>query len=285
MIDLHLHSKCSDGSLTPTELVERAKLRGVTALALTDHDTCVGNCEAMEAGRRLGLKVIPGVEFSVDVSGTAVHMLGYGIEKISSEAKVAMDFLKTGREERLKVMVARLNDLGIPISSEEVRRETGGEIIGRLHIARVLHRKRVVPTVREAFNKYLGRGKSAFVDRPRLGAEKAVRLIHEMGGVAVLAHPGTLEREAPGQLGDILAALSGYGLDGLEAHYSTHTHDQTRNYSKLALNHNLIITGGSDFHRPGSDGPEIGIGTGRLKVPQESLAALEKGIAARQAAA
>jgi len=282
VIDLHLHSRFSDGLLTPAELVERARLRGVTAIALTDHDTLQGNEEALLAGERLGVKVISGVEFSVEVEGAAVHILGYGASEPDEHARSMISALIQGRESRLAKIVARINDLGIPISSAEVRRESGTEVIGRLHIARVLLRHRAVGSVREAFTRYLGRGAAAFVDRPRLSGKESIDLIHSLGAVAVLAHPGVVERENQGSLAATLDHLIGDGLDGLEAYYSTHTLAQTQEFVKLAAERGLLVTGGSDFHRPESGGPDIGSGTGRLKVPQEALDNLEKAIALRR---
>ena len=284
MIDLHLHSRFSDGALTPTELVERARVRGLYAIALTDHDTVDGNPEALEAGARRGVKVIPGVEFSVQVGEVAVHLLGYGVGALDAPAQEAIRQLKEGREKLLTRIVSRLNDLGVPLSSEEVRREAGGSVIGRLHIARALVNRRFVGNVRDAFTQYVGRGAKAYVDRPRLSAMSAVQLVHSLGAVAVLAHPGVVEREYPGKLAEVLDALTAEGMDGIEAYYSSHTVYQTGHFLDEARRRNLLVTGGSDFHRPDPDGPEIGTGTGRLKVPREALTALEAAMALRKAA-
>lgn len=284
MIDLHLHSRFSDGALTPTDIVERARLRGLTAIALTDHDTVDGNPEALEAGARRGVKVIPGVEFSVQVGDVAVHLLGYGVVALNAAATEAMRQLKEGREKRLTRIVSRLNDLGVPLSSEEVRREAGGSVIGRLHIARALVYRRFVGSVREAFTQYVGRGAKAYVERPRLSAETAVKLLHSLGAAAVLAHPGVIEREYPGRLQEVLDVFTALGMEGIEAYYSSHTVEQTNFFLDEARRRNLLVTGGSDFHRPDPDGPEIGTGTGRLKVPPEALAALEAAIALRKSA-
>lgn len=282
IIDLHLHSSCSDGQLTPTELVRRAKTRNVSAIALTDHDTVAGNGEALEAGNALGVTVIPGVEFSVQIEEAAVHILGYGISTLDGDTVEAMKKLKEGREHRLTRMVSRLNDLGIPISSAEVRKEAGGDIIGRLHVARALAKRRAVSSVREAFSQYLGRGGKAYVERHRLSAAEAVGLIHSMGAVAVLAHPGVIERENPGRFGGLFNILVDLGLDGLEAHYSTHTVEQCSTFARIAAERGMLVTGGSDFHRPDPNGPEIGSGTGRLSIPPETLDALIQAIEKRR---
>lgn len=283
MIDLHLHSRCSDGSLTPTELVSRAKTRGVTALALTDHDTCEGNEEAVQAGLRLGVRVIRGVEFSVNVLDWSVHILAYGVDRMSPQAEAIFSRLRTGREDRLTRIVARLNDIGIPLSSREVREEGVGGVVGRLHIARALVRRRYVESVREAFASLIGRHGRAYVERVRLEPEEAFPMIRSMGGVAVLAHPGVFEREYPGRLDELLSLILPLGLDGIEAHYSQHNREQTAAYERLAQAHGLIVTGGSDFHRHEGDGPEIGRGNGDLRVPPRCLDDLDRALAARRA--
>lgn len=284
IIDLHLHSTFSDGALTPAELVHRAKVKGVKVISLTDHDTIAGNPEALSAGLLHGVTVIPGVEFSVIMDGgMTVHILGYGVETTGPSIESALANLKAGRDERLKVMVSRLNDLGINIGSDEVRREAGGDIIGRLHIARVLVRRRSVSSVREAFTKYLGRGAKAYAERFKLTPEEAMEMIGAMGGVAVLAHPGTIERENPGMLENILEKLKSLGLSGLECHYTSHTKAETAKYLELARAGNLLVTGGSDFHKPDTDGPEIGSGSGRLNVPPAVADELLKALAEKKA--
>lgn len=283
VIDLHLHSTFSDGALTPSELVARAAVKGVGAIALTDHDTVAGNAQALLAGAANGVKVIPGVEFSVIMGVVTVHILGYGVETSGPRVEETLDMLRRGRDERLRVMVARLNDLGINIGSDEVRREAGGDIIGRLHIARVLVRRRFVQSVREAFSRYLARGAAAYAERPKLAPAEAMEMIGRMGGVAVLAHPGTIERENPGMLESILETLIPLGLAGIECHYTSHSAEQTARYLETARAGNLLVTGGSDFHKPDPDGPEIGSGSGRLNVPLEALLELEKAIAAGRA--
>jgi len=285
MIDLHLHSRCSDGALTPTELVRRAKVKGATTISLTDHDTCAGNTEAQLAGERHGVKVIAGVEFSVNVGTSSVHMLGYGVEDVDDEARETLAQLAEGRARRLRKMVARLNDLGIPVSSAEVWREAGEGVVGRLHLARVLKQRRHVPTVREAFTRYLGRNAAAYVSRPRLEAGEAVALIHRMGGVAVLAHPGVVERENPGSLSMVLDELTPHGLDGIEAYYPAHNAEMVADLLNAAGARGLIVTGGSDFHRPDPRGVEICRGTGKLRVPTDTVDVLHRAIAGVRARA
>jgi predicted metal-dependent phosphoesterase TrpH len=283
MIDLHLHSRCSDGTLSPTELVERAHLRGVTALALTDHDTVAGNGEATAAGARLGVEVMAGVELSVQCASTSVHILGYGVECLNPEALRTYEFLERSRSERLVKMVHRLNALGVGITTDEVRRVAGGVVIGRLHVARVLVSRGFATSVSAAFSEYLSRGGKAYVERVRLSPAEAVSLLRGQGGVAVLAHPGVVEREAPDRLARVLEELIPAGLDGIEAHYSRHTASQTARFLELARTRSLLVTGGSDFHRPPPDGPEVGTFGGDHAPPDECLTKLKEAIATRRA--
>lgn len=282
MIDLHLHTTYSDGSLTPTELLERAAVRCVEALAVTDHDTCAGNAEAAEAGARLGIEVISGVELSVAFEGVGLHLLGYGIDCITESARKVFSRLEDARNDRLVKMICRLNELGAPISSEQVRKEAGGNIVGRLHIARLMVRKRLVPSLQAAFTQYLGRGGLAYIDRVRLTPEEAFAAIRDMGGVVVMAHPGVIERENPGVLDRALDCLLGLGLDGIEARYSRHTPEQTARYLEIADRHSLISTGGSDFHSPTPERIEIGRGFGSLSVPYECFLALRSAVEAKR---
>lgn len=282
MIDLHVHSNHSDGLLTPSELVERAKVLGITALALTDHDTGSGNAEALQAGERFGVEVIAGIELSANCLGVEVHILGFGVDRCDEAIDATLKELRESRDKRLTVIISRLNDLGVPISSEEVRREAAGGVIGRLHIARALHRRRAVGSVREAFALYLGRGGRAFAERKKLESGAAIDLIRRMGGVAVLAHPGSVERENPLSLPAILEKLIGEGLTGIETQYTSHNHDQIARYAQFARESGLLETGGSDFHRPDPDGPRMGTGTGRVKVTGEMLERLTEAIAKRR---
>lgn len=283
MIDLHLHSNFSDGALTPGELVKRASNRQVTAIALTDHDTCEGNDEAKAAGSALGVKVLAGVELSVQCGEAQVHLLGYGVDHPTPGTQEVFDDLAAERSKRLSRIISKLNDLGMPISSREVLDESGGGITGRLHVGRVMARRRFVGSVGEAFGQYLGRGGLAYVDRPRLNASEAVALIHEMGGVAALAHPGVLEGQFPDSLESVLERFAALGMVGVEAHYSRHNPEQTQRYLELCKKYSFIPTGGSDFHRPSTSGPEIGSGSGTLRVPPEAFDRLVGTIEARRA--
>lgn len=267
MVDLHIHTRCSDGGLTPAEAVGYALARGLRAIAITDHDTIQGNEEALAVGRRTGLPVIPGVELSTEWEGLTFHMLGFGLDRITRGVSEAFEFLVESRAQRNPRMISRLRNLGVDVTLEEVVREANGSLLGRPHFARVLVAKGVVGSTQDAFDQFLGRGAPAYVDKKRLPPAEALGLIHEAGGLAVLAHPGLVDKDHPGRLPALLEQLLSLGLDGIEAYYTRHTPEQVSQYLRIARERGLLITGGSDFHRSGEGGPEMGTGFGSLSVP------------------
>ena len=281
MIDLHIHTTCSDGGLTPREVVDRAARAGLRAIAITDHDGVDGNAEAEDAGRELGVAVVPGVEISTRWDDLTIHLLGYGLRRITGEIRETLARLVRSREERNPRMVQKLREMGIDITMEEVLAEANGSLVGRPHFARVLVRKGVFRSVQEAFDRVLGRGRPAYVDKERLTPTEACAVIRRAGGIPVLAHPGLIEEERPGALPPLLAHLLELGLGGIEAYYSRHTPGQTRRYRALARSRGLLVTGGSDFHRPGEGGPEIGTGFGDLRVPDACYEALAERLEGR----
>lgn len=280
MVDLHIHTSCSDGSLPPVEVVERAAARNLRAVAITDHDTVDGNADAIAAGRRLGVDVVPGVEISTHWEGTTFHLLGYGLRRRPERVRSTFAFLEESRRQRTPRMVEKLQGLGLDVTLDDVVREANGSLIGRPHFARVLLRKGLVSTFQEAFDRYLKRGAAAYVHKERLSPAAAAELIGEAGGIAVLAHPGLIDSERPGFLPELLTHLTGLGLAGLEAHYSGHSPEETARYVSLARQTGLLVTGGSDFHRPGEGGPEMGTGFGGLRVPDSCYEELARRIAA-----
>ncbi|GAB4254744.1 MULTISPECIES: PHP domain-containing protein [Deferrisoma] len=267
MVDLHTHSTFSDGTWPPRRLVEEARRVGLAAIGLTDHDSVDGNRELLEAGAELGVAVVPGVEISTRWGQVTFHLLGYGIDTRLPEVRRAFARLARSREERAPKMVARLRELGFSISLEEVAAEANGALVGRPHVARVLVRKGIARDLQDAFDRFLGRGKPAYVDKDRLSPDEACRMIRSAGGVAVLAHPGLIEGEHPGVLGPLLDHLVGAGLEGVEAYYSRHTREQQERYRSMAARRGLLVTGGSDFHEPSADGPQLGTGFGNLETP------------------
>lgn len=239
-VDLHTHSTASDGELSPAELVRLAIERGLTTLALTDHDSCDGIDAAMAAARDTTLTVIPGVELSCDVPQTEVHMLGYFINWHDAHFESMLVKFRDGRYGRAEKMTKKLAALGAPISFERVKEIAGDASIGRPHVAQALLEAGHISNVSEAFEKYIGRNGPAYVERFRLTPEDAVALILQAGGVPVLAHP----REVTGYIESLVKV----GLIGLEVYYGMYD-DQTRSeLARLARQYGLITTGGSDFH-------------------------------------
>lgn len=269
-IDLHTHSTASDGSMSPAELVRHAKERGLAAVALTDHDTVDGIQEAIKEGKRSGVEVIPGIEISVRYK-PEMHILGLFPEGDSYlNIRSELSTVKKGREDRNKKIINRLNELGIEITEDEVKDVAMGDITGRPHIARVLVAKGYVRTIDEAFDIYLCKEGLAYFQRFELEPADGIRAIKKSGGVPVIAHPVFL-RKSYDEMDKLLKELKEYGLGGIEAHYSENTKEDTGNFLRLAIKHELVATGGSDFHGNFKPGIDLGCGRGGLKVPYELL--------------
>ena len=274
MIDLHCHSTFSDGSLPPERLVEEAVRIGLSALALTDHDTTAGVPRFLAAGAGRPIRLVPGVELSVDCSSGVMHMLGYWMDLANPELVRQMEWIRDGRAMRNRAMLEKLNALGFAMTWEEVAAFAGEDVVGRPHFAQVMLQKGYAKDKNEAFDKWLGDGKPGYADRPRLTAEVAVSLIRQAGGVAVLAHPFSL-RVSKDAMASLFIELAAAGLAGVECYYSEHSADLTKEYLAMARKANLVPTGGSDFHGEVSPGIKLGFGFGGLNVPDEVLAQLE----------
>ena len=243
--DLHLHTTASDGLLTPRALVEAAAERGLRTIAITDHDTTDGVAAAAAAAAERGsVTVIPGVELSTAPDPVECHMLGYFVDIAAPVLVGRLRELRLGRTDRGRAMVERLGTLGLPLRWERVEQLAGGSV-GRPHIARAMVERGYVATVADAFEQYIGKGRPAYVDRPTLTPAESVELIHEAGGVAVVAHP--LSPLIP-DLDPFLRRLAAVGLDGLEVYYGDYTPAQVAELRAVARRHGLIATGGSDFH-------------------------------------
>ncbi len=243
--DLHTHTRASDGTCAPAENVRIAKEAGLAAVAITDHDIVAGIDEAVEAGKEHGIEVIPGVEISSAANGQDIHVLGYFIPYQSEAFREKLLDLRETRHLRNQMLIAKLNELGIPITLESVYRRKKGETdknIGRPHIAEELMEMGIVQSITEAFDKYLGKGAAAYVNPPRISPQEAIDFIKESGGVAVLAHPGLYDDD------ELIKELIAHGLDGLEIWHPDNDDDARARYSKLAEENGLVMTGGSDFH-------------------------------------
>ena len=246
-IDLHLHSACSDGALSPADLVRRAKEAGVSALALTDHDTVRGIPEAREACREHGITFVPGIELGVGVGEDEIHILGYGIDAKGRSLQHSLDLLAGERLDRMDKMIAALARQGVSITMDDVRAGTGGGIVGRLHLASALVRAGHAADVGEAFRRWIGSGRPAYVRRHLLNLREAIDLIREAGGVPVMAHPGLTRRD------ELIEYLVRLGIRGLEVYYPRHDFADVSRYRKLCAKFDLFATGGSDFHGVSKD--------------------------------
>ena len=259
-VDLHVHSTASDGSLSPTEVVALAQENGLKALALTDHDTIGGLEEAFRAAAGTDLEVIPGVEFSVlwNRSGF-LHLLGLFIDPADRSLVEVINKIADSRSERNFKIIAKLQDQGVDITMAEVESLSGEGLISRAHIAHLLAAKGVVETSRDSW-RYIGKGSPAYVDRFRLDLASACRAIHRAKGLAVIAHPISMEIPEAG-LNEFLIQAKADGLDGLEVWCPTHDQAYRDLLAALARKHDLAVTGGSDFH--GLYKPDIKLAYGR----------------------
>ena len=273
-IDLHTHSLKSDGSMTPSEVVEEAKRAGLSAIALSDHDTVDGVREAVETGKKLGVEVIPAIEFSV-LSKTETHILGYFIDIENPDLLQMLREVVDLRIERNYVTVQRLNELGFDITIEEVRALAPNNFVGRAHFARVMMDKGYISSVKEGFDKYMSVGKYAYCEKQRLSAKDAIELIEKCGGISFLAHPH-LTKLPDDELIEFLKELKSYGLCGLEGYYTDYTPEMQAKYQSIAENLGLMISGGTDFHAKMKPHISIGTGLGNMKIPYSVLDNMKK---------
>ena len=271
-VDLHLHSVYSDGTDEPAALVEMAVEGGLSTMALTDHDGFEGIEQARKAaaGR---INFIPGIELSLEWGGPGMHLLAWWVDD-GSPLDRELEAIRSGRELRNIEIIAALNEMGHPITVDQVQRISEKGVIGRPHIARALMEIGAVASVAEAFDRYLGSGQPAYRPRMRLTVERAVELIAESGGVAAVAHPHTIANDADG----FTAAFRRFaelGITGVECWYSEYPPEQRIDMARLAERFGLIPTGGSDYHGANKPGIAVGTGHGDLAVPDEAVAALE----------
>jgi predicted metal-dependent phosphoesterase TrpH len=280
-IDLHTHTTRSDGSATPEELIELASAKRARAVAITDHDTVAAIVEARAMADRCGIEFIAGIEISAEYSPGTMHILGYCIDEESMALAEKLDKLKLARETRNPQIATRLQSLGLDVDYAEVARLAGNEVVGRPHFARVMVQKGYASSIQDAFDRFLKKDAAAYVEKARLSSADSIALIHEAGGVAVLAHPYQLNLSSYEHVDELVGELAKLGLDGVEAVYSRHNPAQRTSYAEIAARHGLLVTGGSDYH--GSYKPDIDIvtGLGDLEVPYELLEAVKARAAAR----
>ena len=255
-VDLHTHSTASDGSRPAREVVRAARELGLTAIALTDHDTVAGLTEADDEGRSLGVRVVAGVELSAVEGDTETHLLGLHLADVH-RLDTRLSELRTMRLSRAERIVTRLNELGVRVTLEDVLTQSGGGAVGRPHIARALVNDGWATDLRDAFDRYLGNGRAAYVPKDRLPIEEAIAMIHDAGGIAVLAHPGASGTRAR------IEALVAHGLDGVEVRHPSHSQEDVVRLQALVDHFRLVPSGGSDWHGV----PEGGRSLGGMRIP------------------
>jgi 3',5'-nucleoside bisphosphate phosphatase len=279
VIDLHTHSTASDGRCTPHELVNRAALAGVTTLSLTDHDTVAGCAAAAEVSATAGVRFVPGIEITAVMAHADVHVLGYFVDVHSPALLAFLSEQRRRRIDRVRQMIAKLADLGIRLDADAILQpglDDAGRAVGRPWIARALVEGRFVSGTREAFDRWLARGRPAFVTRAGAAPAAVFARIHEAGGLASLAHPGVT------QIDEWIREFVDSGLDAIEAYHSRHPPDVTNRYVRMARELQVLVSGGSDFHGDPSHGPvapgcvtvrrRISIGSRRARVRADERA-------------
>ncbi len=267
-VDLHLHSTASDGTTAPAEVADQAAAAGLAAAALTDHDTVAGVDQFLAAARDRNLTAVAGVEISANHPHGSMHLVGLFIDHQHPDLVKGLQWLQQGRAERHPRMLARLQDLGFPLTWDEVEAQAGGGQVGRPHIARAMLARGWVPGLQEAFEQYLKKGRPAYVNRTRFDPPRAFELLHRAGGLAVLAHPVTLNAYNFDALAEEIAELKDQGLDAVEAWHPSLDSAWTEPLLKLARRLDLGVSGGSDFHGDNQPDIRIGFGRGTLRVPE-----------------
>ena len=278
MIDLHLHTTASDGRLTPAELVARASAAGLTTISVTDHDTVAAIGEAGAAAAAAGIRVIPGIEITAVDRERDVHILGYFFDPDNAGLAAFLVAQRALRVERMREIAARLVALGLHVDVENVLLSAAarpGSSVGRPQVARELVRGGFVPSVQDAFDRFLAAGRPAFVPRTGLGPSAVVDAIHDAGGIASLAHPGVTNRD------DLIAPLVERGLDAIEVYHSDHTPEDVIAYRGLAARLGALVSGGSDFHgeevtTPAAPARAQRNSLGIVSLPADAFAALEE---------
>ena len=280
-IDLHTHTTASDGIYPPRELIDLAVRSGIVAMAITDHDTVDGLPEAMDYAASVGFKLYPGVEFSIDYDAGSFHLLGLNIDYRNQRLIGALRELADHRETRAYRIIDDLKKHGIDIPIDEVIREAGGGSTGRPHVARVMVNHGYASNIKDIFQKYLVKGKPGYVKKVRIRFEDAINLVRECGGIAVVAHPISLECRDMDEFEHLLKGFVATGVEGLEAYASMHTVEQAALYEEIARKNGLLVTGGSDFH--GDKDETIGYYRNERPIPVELYDSLETLIGKKRA--
>jgi hypothetical protein len=261
-VDLHTHTTASDGTHTPQQLVLRAARLAVKVIAITDHDSTAGMAEARAAGQRAGVEVIAGVEINTDVPGAEVHVLGYFVDPEHAELNAQLALIREGRVGRARKMAEALARMGVPVRYERILEIAGEGSVGRPHVAQALLEAGHVASFGEAFDKYIGRNSPAYIERMKFTPAEACRLIRRAGGVPVLAHPVFFDRygaiKSGFDLEAMLAETKAAGLLGIEAYYPNYDAITVEYLLGIARRHELLVTGGTDFHGMRPNEPDLG---------------------------
>lgn len=264
-IDLHCHSTRSDGTLTPKELVRHASKLGLSAIALTDHDSVNGIKEALDEAKKIGFELVPGIEFSV-AADTELHIIGLFLDPENEVLLKTIEALVSSRRRRMEDICEKLTALSLPITYDEAQNEAGGDFVGRAHIAKLMIKKGYVSTVKEAFSKYIGLGRPAYSEKKELTVKNAIEAVNAAGGCAFLAHLNQTGYDDE-KLFSVLSEMKEYGLTGIEGYYPEYTSEQIAAYRTMAGTLGLAFSGGSDFHGSMKPAIELGSGFGSLNIP------------------
>ena len=270
--DLHLHTQFSDGTFTPEELVLHAQKHGLACIALTDHDSVEGYARAATACAAVKMELICGAELTAEHEDTEVHVLGYFLDPQNRVLLEKIARFQAVRQSRIHEMCAALNKLGIPLKPEAVFALANCKSPGRPHVARALVKEKLIGNLDEAFERYLKKGRPAWVPKTKMSALESVELIHQAGGLAVMAHPGLNRTD------DIIPDLVDAGLDGIECFHTKHSTVMSERYLEIAEKYHLLVTGGSDCHGFSKKAPLIGT----VKLPYEHVERLKAKVAERK---
>lgn len=286
MIDLHCHSTESDGAVTPAGLVDLAQAAGLSAIALTDHDTVSGIDAFLAAGEGRPLRTVPGVEIACQGDGSAImHVVGLWVDHRSPALLGLLGGIREGRQRRNARMVDRLCQLGCRLDLDAVKALAGGDVVGRPHFARALMQGGFCRSHRDAFDRFLGRGKPGYVQREITPVEETLQVLSAAGGVCIWAHPLMGNSVTGAYLRRVVERLRPLGLDGIEVYYADYGPTDTRNAIEHATAMGLLQSGGTDFHGTNIPGIALGVGRGKLNTPDSLLPALEQRAREKRAAA
>ena len=272
--DLHLHTQFSDGTFSPAELVAHAVQQGLSAIALTDHDTVEGCAATARECEAAGIEFIAGTELTAEFADTEVHLLGYFLDTLNPRLLAEITKFQAVRQQRIHEMVARINELGVPLHVEDVFALANCKSPGRPHVARALAKAGLVKNLDDAFERFLKKGRVAWVPKARMSALESIQLIHQAGGLAVMAHPGLNRTD------EIIPGLVEAGLDGIECFHTKHSTVMSERYLEIADQHHLLVTGGSDCHGYSKAKPLIGT----VRLPYEHVERLAAAVLARRCA-